>query len=130
VDLASEGYIASDCHENGEEIPHQKNNWICYDFKEKRVVPSHYSIRSIDAEQGDAHLKSWLVEMSLDGENWKQIDFRENNTELNGKSIMKTFAVTGAQECRFLRLVHIGRSHHGHDRLAISAWEIFSTLVQ
>jgi hypothetical protein len=29
-----------------EDIRHTRNNWICYDFKERRIVPAHYTIRT------------------------------------------------------------------------------------
>jgi hypothetical protein len=41
-----------------------------------------------------------------------------------------TFAVAGGGECRFIRLVNIGRNHAGNDRLKISAWEIFGSLIE
>jgi hypothetical protein len=38
--------------------------------------------------------------------------------------------VTGGRECRFIRLVNIGRNHDGEDCLCISAWEIFGSLIE
>jgi hypothetical protein len=35
----------------------------------------------------------------------------------------------GGGECRFIRLVQIGRSNYGDDTLCISAWEIFGSLI-
>jgi hypothetical protein len=51
------------------DISHTRNNWICYDFKERTIVPTHYTIRTNRNDPGYLHLKSWLVEMSADGEN-------------------------------------------------------------
>jgi hypothetical protein len=50
--------------------------------------------------------------------------------QLNGKFRTGTFAVAGVGECRFIRLVHIGRNHLGNDRLCICAWEIFGSLIE
>jgi hypothetical protein len=36
----------------------------------------------------------------------------------------------GGGECRFIRLVKIGRNHGGSDLLMIYAWEISGTLVE
>jgi hypothetical protein len=33
-------------------------------------------------------------------------------------------------ECRFIRLVNSGGNHDGRDYLAISAWEIFGSLIE
>jgi hypothetical protein len=102
-----------------EDIPHTRNNWICYNFKERRIVPTHYTIRTHDHGTGYGHLKSWLVETSVDGESWQEVAREEDNEKLNGKLLTGTFSVAG-EECRFIRLVNIGRTHSGYDRLNCS----------
>jgi hypothetical protein len=113
-----------------EDIPHTRNNWICYDFKERKIVPTHYTIRTHGNGPGGAHLKSWLVETSADGENWREVARGENNEQLNGDRFTATFAVADGGKCRFIRLVNIGRNHCGNDLLAISAWETFRSLIE
>jgi hypothetical protein len=62
-----------------EDIPHTRNNWMWYDFKERRIVPTHYTIRTHSSSPGDSHLKSWLVEMSADGKRWRDVAREESN---------------------------------------------------
>jgi hypothetical protein len=112
-----------------EDIPHTRNNWICYDFKERRIVPTHYTIRTNEYGPRWWHLKSWLVETSKDGESWRDVAREEDNKQLNGKWFTATFAVADGEECRFIRLVNIGRNHRGNDCLRITAWEIFGSLI-
>jgi hypothetical protein len=69
------------------------------------------------------------LEISLDGQNWTVIDHREDNSELNGWKVTKTFSVAATAPCRFVRLVNIGKNHAGGDCLNISAWEIFGSLI-
>jgi hypothetical protein len=111
-------------------IPHTRNNWICYNFKERRIVPTHYTIRTNRDGPGNPHLKSWLVETSVDGEVWREVAREEDNKQLNGKYFTGTFAVADGGECRFIRLVNIGRNHDRDDCLHICAWEIFGSLVE
>jgi hypothetical protein len=111
-----------------EDIPHTRNNWICYNFKERWIVPTHYIIRTFNGDPGESHLKSWLVETSADGEGWLEVDHKEDNNQLNGWQFTGKFADGG--ECRFIRLVNIGRNHAGNDYLWITAWEIFGNLVE
>jgi hypothetical protein len=66
----------------------------------------------------------------LDGENWREVAGKENNKQLNGSLFTGTFAVAGGGECRFIRLVNIGKNHFGDDTLVISAWEIFGALIE
>jgi hypothetical protein len=131
ADLESGLLFDSPYRKKKEDIPHTKNNWICYDFKEKRIVLTHYAIRTNINGPGNAHLKSWLVETSADGENWREVAREENNQQLNnGSRFTATFAVAGGGECPFIRLVNIGRNHYGNDCLNISAWEIFGSLIE
>jgi hypothetical protein len=34
------------------------------------------------------------------------------------------------RECRFIRLVNIGRNYWGDDRIKFAGWEIFGSLVE
>jgi hypothetical protein len=92
---------------------------VCYDFKERRIAPTHYAIRTNGNRPNGVHLKSWLVETSADGENWREVASEEDNERLNGPSFTGTFAVAGDRECRFIRVVNISRNHFGQDSIAI-----------
>jgi hypothetical protein len=93
-------------------------------------VPTHYAIRTNELKLGCGHLNSWLVETSVDGKNWREVAREEGNTQLNGERFTGTFAVAAGGECRFIRLVNIGRNHFGDDQRVISPWEIFGSLVE
>jgi hypothetical protein len=103
---------------------------VCYGFKERRIVPTHYTIRTFGGGPGGRHLKSWVIETSADGESWWEVARQEGNEQLNGRCFTGTFAVAGGGECRFIRLVNIGRNHFGDDGLGISVWEIFGSLIE
>jgi hypothetical protein len=133
ADLKSDVRFYSKYRGNEEDIPHTRNNWVCYDFKDRRIVPTHYSIRSPARPHGPGlgnYPKSWLVEISTDGEHWVEIDRRENNSELAAERVVRTFEVSGNQVCRQIRLVNIGRNHQGYDCLCILALEIFGSLIE
>jgi hypothetical protein len=130
VDLRSDSHFSSVWMSRHADIPHQRNNWICYDFKDRQIVPTHYAIRSSPQDPNNSHLKSWLVEVSVNGENWKEIDHRENNAELNEPLKTKVFEVCACDASRFIRLAQIGRNHYGNSELCISAWEIFGRVIE
>jgi hypothetical protein len=130
ADLETDLFFLSAYRTREKDIPHTWNNWICYHFKERRIVPTHYTIRTWRGNPGGHHLKSWVIETSTDGENWREVAHEEDNKQLNGKWFTATFAVAGGEECRFIRLVNIGRNHFGDDSLWISAWEIFGNLIE
>jgi len=112
-----------------DDIAHARNNWICYDFKERKVVPTHYSLRSHLGCKG-AHMMNWIVEQSADGQNWTEIDRKENCTGLFRKGFPLTCPVSGGVDCRFIRLVNVGKNSAGSDCMSISGWEIFGLLIE
>jgi hypothetical protein len=130
ADLETDSRFRSAYRKKEVDIPHTRNNWICYNFKERRIVPTHYGIRTHQYSPGQSHLKSWLVETSADGENWRKVAREEDNEQLNGERFSGTFSVAGGGECQFVRLVNIGRNHYGDDRCNISACEIFGSLFE
>jgi hypothetical protein len=99
-------------------------------LKERRIVPTHYAIRSNDHYPGGSHLKSWLAEASADGKSWREVARKENNKQLNGTYFTGTFLAAGGEECRFIRLVNIGKNDLWNDALRISACEIFGNLLE
>jgi hypothetical protein len=111
ADLETDSCFRSACRDKKEDIPHTRNNWLCYDFRERRIVPTHYTIRSNWHGPSSSHLKSWLIETSADGKSWREVAHEEDNEQLNGSMFTGTFAVAGGGECPFIRLVTIGRTH-------------------
>jgi hypothetical protein len=89
-------------------------------------MPTHCTIRTND---GGHHLKSWLVETSADGKNWRKVAHEEDNKQLTGSMVTAAFPIAGAGD-RFIRLVNIGRNYLGIDRFIISVWEIFGNLIE
>jgi hypothetical protein len=130
ADLETNSASISDFRWRPEDIPHTRNNMICYEFRRVWVYPTHYAIRSwCKAGPNGPHLKNWCVETSMDGKVWRQIDSREDNSDLNDQDVTRTFDVANYEMCRFVRLVNIGKNHRGNDCLCLSALEIFGCLV-
>jgi hypothetical protein len=69
ADLEADSCFQSALRGSEENIPHASNNWVCHDFKERIIVPTHYTIRTYWDDPGYSHLKSWRVETSGDGKN-------------------------------------------------------------
>jgi hypothetical protein len=67
ADLEVQTDFCSAYRQKKEDIPHMRNNWVCSDFKKRRIVPTHYTVRTNVDGPGVRHLKSWLVETSADG---------------------------------------------------------------
>jgi hypothetical protein len=130
ADLEAYSLFISAYRDKLEDVPHMRNNRVCYDFKERGIVPTHYTIRTHGGYSGGPHVKSWLVETSVDGKSWREVAREEDNKQFNHEWFTGTLTVAGGGECRFLQLVNIGRNHMGDDRLVITAWEVFGSLVE
>jgi hypothetical protein len=113
ADLTSDAYFES---------KNETGQWVCWDFRALRVLPTHYTIRSL-------RLKSWVVERSLDGQNWTEIDVQVGNQDFKYDWNTASFALSNSGECRFIRLTQTDKNHYGDDELRLRALEFFGTLV-
>ena len=106
----------------------EPNSWIRYDFKERRLAPTSYSIRAGNG----SFPSSWVLEVSNDGieGSWEVVGRRENNHDLKGKGVTWNFAITAPPRggFRFVRLRQTGKNHGGTDCLCVNSLELFGTL--
>jgi hypothetical protein len=66
TDLETDSCFPSAYRDEQEGVMHTRNNWWQYDFKERRIVPTHYTIRQDWDDPSGFHLKSRPVETSAD----------------------------------------------------------------
>jgi chaperonin cofactor prefoldin len=98
--------------------------WICWDFREMRVRPTHYAIWT-------QFLDSWVVEGSLDGTSWTEIDRRTGSRDFEGGyQSANSFVVSKSDEFRFIRLTQTGSNSSGRHRLLLVSVEFFGTLYE
>jgi hypothetical protein len=102
------------------------HQWVQWDFREMRIVPTHYSIRG----GASGNLKSWMIETSLDGTSSTEVDRQTNNRDLIKGGSIHTFPVTKPSQVRYLKLTQTGKNHRGADDLVICALEVFGTLLE
>ena len=125
VELGSSHYFGS---------KNEPNSWICYDFKGRRVAVTGYSLRTPGycwlTFPGDCFPRSWVLEVSNDGQWWDPVDRRDDNFELRGKDVTVNFEISAGPvgNFRFVRLRQTDANHDGLDFLCLSSFEIFGTL--
>ena len=109
------------------------NSWLSYDFGERLVCPTNYTIRSwFRGRVGAANLKSWVIEGSLDGETWDILDRRKDDNHLNDRNAIGSFDISPKPErtYRFIRLRQTDKTHSGEDNIQLWSFEIFGTLFE
>jgi hypothetical protein len=101
---------------------HEPDQWICWDFHDMRIRPTPYEINTY-------RLKSWVVEGSLDGENWTEIDLQTDNQDFKCWNKV-SFVVSNPVESRFIRLTPTDENHYGGDHLYLCSVEFIGTLSE
>jgi hypothetical protein len=71
-----------------------------------------------------------VVEVSLDGDEWTEIDRKTGYDDFDELPWAVSFAVSRSAECRFIRLTQTGETFYGHDILDIEAFELFGTRLK
>jgi hypothetical protein len=104
----------------------KSDSWLCYDFKDRRVILTRYSMRSAFRP----FPKSWVIEGSLNGTSWMQLDKQMNTKDLIGQNRVVSFPVSTVAESRFIKLSMTGNDHSGDSFFCLSAVEFFGTLIE
>jgi hypothetical protein len=108
------------------------NQWFCYDFHDRRVMPTHYAIRSGDDGWGpNGHnLKEWCLDGSNDGSSWTELDRRQDVRELDARSALATFPISHSAIVRMVRFRQTGPNCAGTHYLKLSRFELFGSLFE
>jgi len=93
------------------------NSWIQFDFKQRKVYITSYSILNING------LKSWKVEGSTDGSTFEIIDnrvdttdFQNSNGKLNDPSAQKNIPIQPNNKYyRYIRITSKGKNWYNND---------------
>jgi hypothetical protein len=109
--------------------PNSSNSWVGYDFKERRILPTHYSMRSANCPKGWHHPRSWVIEISANGTDWRVVDEQNNIDTLNGPRQLFQNEISGSSFTRFIRVRMTGKDSAGRDYLTFSAFEVFGFLL-
>lgn len=111
----------------------ENNMWLQYDFKEKKVRPTHYAIRSKPYNSGDRHPRFWVIEGSNDGNEWKTLDSRNDINDLNGKNIIHVYEIQEKLEknefYKCLRIRQTGKNAANNYYFGFSSLEYFGSII-
>jgi hypothetical protein len=97
------------------------DQWVCWDFHELRICPTQYAVDPWE-------LNSWVVESSLDGEYWTEIDRRiDQHCPRRG---IASFEIADPLEARFIRLSIVPSLDHPDATLQLRRVEFFGTVFE
>lgn len=109
------------------------NSWVCYDFKERKVKLSHYSIRSHGVSgKTNNRMKTWVIEGSNDNNKWEIIDKRENEESVVDVSASNTFKINENTPTndfyRYIRIRQTAVNSNNNNYLVLPMMEFFGTI--
>lgn len=128
VDFDSDEFFHSD----------SKFDWLQIDFKDKKIRPTHYSIKTpSNHSDGDQQYPvNWCIEVSNTGNenDWRTIDTRQNVTSISKRNQSDTFEIgtrlSSNESYRYVRLRSTGNTSGGNSNIAFSSLDFFGTLVK
>ena len=109
-----------------------KDSWIQFDFKNRRISLSAYSIRGLGGVKFHT-IRSWKLVGSNDKKEWTEIDTEWDIDALNGKYHAATFPVRPqSQPFRYFRIMQAGPNWAGSQyyNLAFSQIDFFGDIIE
>jgi hypothetical protein len=104
--------------------------WMGYDFRDCRVVVTHYLLRSNGDQPGGRHMRSWILEGSMDNTKWDVLDERRDHAALNYVDADFCFETHAAVECKYIRIRPTGVNWQWNYHLHFKAFEVFGALLR
>lgn len=105
----------------------QMNSWFSVDFMDATVTPTHYTLRHYASWDTEA-LRNWVLEGSLDGNEWTTLSTHKNDSTLNKKGMFYTWKIRIQKPSRIFRLRLTGFNSNQHLYLACSGFELYGKL--
>lgn len=103
------------------------DNWICFDFKESKIIPTEYKIKSASS----SYPKSWVIECRNENESWEIVDEKKDCQFLNNSGAVYTFKISNKVQKKFqyIRMRQTGPTWQNYKYLYINSFEIYGSLI-
>ena len=107
---------------------HYPNSWICFEFKNHQIIPTHYTIRSYN--DGCYAPINYKIEVSNDNSTWYEIDKQNGGPFTDGQQATFTIPIdkNKQKEAKYIRLTQTGKNSNGCDYLCFESIEFYGYL--
>jgi serine/threonine protein kinase len=110
-----------------------QNSWLQFNFGSVVFKITHYGIKTYPVGTGFSHLKSWVLQGSMEtdptGLDWINLDVRENTMDLNGRSRIGIFPVSSSIDVRSIKLKQTGLNHARDHFLILTNIEFYGSIL-
>lgn len=106
------------------------NEWICFEFKKYKVIPTNYSVKSYNGD-GNAKPKTWVIEGLASNGEWKTIDNQIDCPYLKGDFAYHTFATQNdhIEEFTSIRMRLTGPTWRNDHVFLLHSFELYGIIV-
>ena len=128
-------YVTQYDNNNYYQSSNEQNAWICFDFKDKKIIPTNYQMKSVNGGPSNHHHpRSWIVEGSNDNNQWETLATENNCSYLNGQCLSHIFPITNpnSKSFRYIRLKQTGKTWYSggtYYYLTINCFEFYGKLI-
>ena len=113
----------------------QRGSWWCVDLGENYLLfLTHYALRH-GKKEGDSLLCQWMLQGSIDEENWKDLESKENGYRPNFRGykpyVTGTWPAKGEVGAfRYFRILQTGRNSSGKHGMFLYGIELYGVLLE
>lgn len=109
----------------------QRNNYLCFNFNENRVIPSVYSIRTTEKFTSYCYPRSWIIEGSNDNKNWIELSRVNDCEQLKGSDRIHSFVINQncSKEFQYIKITLTKDWNSDNCYFIIDSFEIYGTLL-
>lgn len=109
----------------------QPNSWLRFEFKNHKVIPTDYTIKTSSQYTGGWRLKNWVIEASNDCSQWETISEEQNDSFLNGNYLVHTYKIRKqtSKAYKYIQIRQTGVNWANGNVLDIGSIEFYGKLV-
>lgn len=108
------------------------NSWICFRFNKHKINPSSYILKSYGSSSNHQP-KTWVLEGSKDGQDWRILDEQNNNSSLRGSDKVQLFSISkeknNKESFEYIRIRQTGPNCLNHDYFELNSIEFYGQLI-
>ncbi|OHS95288.1 hypothetical protein TRFO_38629 [Tritrichomonas foetus] len=105
------------------------NQFITINLKRPAIITG-YTLATCRSMSHAEHIKSWVFEVSRDGQRWVIADEQKNHRGMNQAGAFYTFKLEKSMKCSQVRIRSIGPNWEGSDYLSIATIELFGQIIK
>lgn len=125
-------FAAADMCDRANEVSHTaygENGWFQWDFKDKKLIPTHYTYRGRKDFNGH-HPRSWKLQAKvLEADTWTDLDVQVGNNTINLASYYSAPLSTNTAY-RFFRFILTAPNSYGELYLTGSSIEFYGEVQE